>query len=226
MRRLKIAIDGTAGSGKTTTAIKLAERLGYTPVETGAIFRAITYYILKNKINLEDRKKLREILEGVNIWQEYKEGKINTFLNGKDVTENLREKMVEEKVSEVSKIREVRDRVYEIERKLAREGGVVMEGRDIGTVVLPDADVKIFLDARKEVRAKRRMKELKERNVEVSEEEVLEKIRRRDREDSARKVAPLKMAEDAIYIDTSDLSIEEQVEKIYQIVMERIKNET
>lgn len=226
MKRLKIAIDGTAGSGKTTTAIKLAERLGYKPIETGGIFRAITYYILKEKIDLKDKERLKEVLEKIEIWQEYKGGKIVTFLNGEDVTEILKQKPVEEKVSEVSKIREVRDKAYEIERKLAQDGGVVMEGRDIGTVVIPDADVKIFLDARKEVRAKRRMKDFKEKNIKISEKEVLEEIEKRDREDSGREIAPLKMAEDAIYIDTSDLNIEEQVEKIYKIIMEKMKNET
>jgi len=212
MKKIRIAIDGTAGSGKTTTAIKLAEKLGYKAIETGAIFRAITFYIIREKIEINDGENLKKILKDINIEQECKKGKILTFLNGEDVTEKLREKEVEEKVSLISKIKEVREKVYEIEKKFALPG-IIMEGRDIGTVVLPDAEVKIFLDAKKEVRAKRRGEDIKE-------------IERRDKEDMERENSPLKIAEDAIYIDTTDLTIEEQVEKIYQIIMEKIKNET
>lgn len=212
MKKIRIAIDGTVGSGKTVTAIKLAQKLGYKPVETGAIFRAIVFYILKEKINFEDKENLKKVLEKIEIKQEFKNGQIKTFLNGEDITEKLRLKEVEEKVSFISKIKEVREKVYEIEKEFAKDGGVVMEGRDIGTVVLPDAEVKIFLDADKSVRAKRRGKSIQE-------------IEARDKEDKERKIAPLKIADDAIYIDTTDLTIEEQVNKIYEIVLNKIKNE-
>jgi cytidylate kinase len=212
MKKIRIAIDGTAGSGKTTTAIKLAEKLGYKVIETGAIFRAITFYIIKEKIDINDGENLKKILKDVDITQEYKGGRIRTFLNGEDVTERLREKEVEEKVSMISKIKEVREKAYEIEKKFDFPG-IIMEGRDIGTTVLPDAEIKIFLDAKKEVRAKRR-------------KENIGDIDKRDREDMEREISPLKIAEDAIYIDTTNLTIEEQVEKIYQVVIEKIKNET
>ncbi len=213
MKKIRIAIDGTAGSGKTVTAIRLAQKLGYKPVETGAIFRAIVFYILREKINFEDRENLKKVLERIDIKQEFKNGQIKTFLNGEDITDKLREKGVEEKVSLISKIKEVREKVYEIEKELAKDGGIIMEGRDIGTVVLPDAEVKIFLDADKNVRAKRRGK-------------GIEEIEARDKEDKEREIAPLKIADDAIYIDTTNLTIEEQVNKIYEIVLNKIKNET
>ncbi|MEO0240548.1 MAG: (d)CMP kinase [candidate division WOR-3 bacterium] len=213
MKKIRIAIDGTVGSGKTVTAIRLAQKLGYKPVETGAIFRAIVFYILREKINFEDKENLKKVLEKIYIKQEFKNGQIKTFLNGEDITDKLREKEVEEKVSLISKIKEVREKVYEIEKELAKDGGIVMEGRDIGTVVLPDAEVKIFLDADKSVRAKRRGK-------------GIEEIEARDKEDKEREIAPLKIADDAIYIDTTNLTIEEQVNKIYEIVLNKIKNET
>ncbi|MEO0263242.1 MAG: (d)CMP kinase [candidate division WOR-3 bacterium] len=213
MKKIRIAIDGTVGSGKTVTAIRLAQKLGYKPVETGAIFRAIVFYILREKINFEDKENLKKVLEKIDIKQEFKNGQIKTFLNGEDITEKLREKEIEEKVSLISKIKEVREKVYEIEKELAKDGGIVMEGRDIGTVVLPDAEVKIFLDADKSVRAKRRGK-------------GIEEIEARDKEDKEREIAPLKIADDAIYIDTTNLTIEEQVNKIYEIVLNKIKNET
>jgi len=211
MKKIRIAIDGTAGSGKTTTAIKLAEKLGYKVIETGAIFRAITFYIIREKIEI-NKENLKEILKNVDITQEYKDGSIRTFLNGEDVTEKLREKEVEEKVSFISKIKEVREKVYEIEKKFDFPG-IIMEGRDIGSAILPHAEIKIFLDAKKEIRAKRRR-------------ESIEEIEKRDKEDMEREISPLKIAKDAIYIDTTNLTIEEQVEKIYRIVMEKIKNET
>ncbi len=226
MKKLKIAIDGTAGSGKTTTAIKLAEKLGYKPVETGAIFRAITYYILVQKIDLENREKLKRFLEKIKITQIYRKREIRTFLNNIDVTKNLKNKTVEQNVSRISKIKEIRNKVYEIERKLARDGGVVMEGRDIGTVILPDADVKIFLDARKEIRVKRRMKDFKKRKIGIKEEELVKEIEKRDQMDSKRDIAPLKIAEDAVYIDTTDLTVEEQVERVYRIILKKMKDET
>lgn len=226
MKRLRIAIDGTAGSGKTTTAIRLAEKLGYKPIETGAIFRAITYYILKEAIDVNNKEVLKKALENVEIFQKYENGKIITFLNGDDITDELDKRYIEENVSRISKNKEVREKVYKIERELAKEGGIVMEGRDIGTVVLPDADVKIFLDAKKEVRARRRKKDFEKKNILIDEEKILKEIEKRDEEDKKREIAPLKKAKDAIYIDTTDLTIDEQVEKIYEIVMEKMKNET
>ncbi len=213
MKKIRIAIDGTVGSGKTVTAIKLAQKLGYKPIETGAIFRAVVFYILKQKINFEDKEELKRVLEKVDIKQEFEDGRIKTFLNGQDITDKLRRGEIEERVSLISKIKEVREKVYEIEKELAKDGGIVMEGRDIGTVVLPDAEVKIFLDAEKNVRAKRRGKSIEE-------------IEARDKEDKEREIAPLKIADDAIYIDTTDLTIEEQVNKIYEIVLNKIKDET
>jgi cytidylate kinase len=222
MKRLKIAIDGTAGSGKTTTAMRLAEKLGYKPVETGAIFRAITYYVLEQRIGLEDKEKLKKLLEKIKITQIYEKGRIRTFLNDIDVTEKLKDRIVEQNVSKISEIKEVRSKILEIEKELAGDGGVVMEGRDIGTVVLPDADVKIFLDA---IRAKRRIKDFKRKRIGIKEDELIKEIEKRDRMDSKRDVAPLKIAEDAIYIDTTELTVEEQVERVYRIILKKMENE-
>ena len=204
-----VAIDGPAGSGKGTVTKKVGEKLGLVNIDTGAMFRCVTLNMIEENINLEDEAKIEEILNKIEI--DMKEnGQI--FLNGKEVTNRIRENDINKFVSPVSIIPDVRKKLLDLQRKVAQGKKVIMEGRDIGTVVFPNANVKIYLDATPEERAKRRMKQNQENGISGSYEEILESIINRDKKDMTREVAPLKRAEDAIYIDSSNMSIEETVE--------------
>lgn len=210
-----VAIDGPAGSGKGTVTKKVGEKLGLVNIDTGAMFRCVTLNMIEENINLEDEAKVEEILNKIEI--DMKEnGQI--FLNGKEVTNRIRENDINKFVSPVSIIPDVRKKLLDLQRKVAQGKKVIMEGRDIGTVVFPNANVKIYLDATPEERAKRRMKQNQENGISGSYEEILESIINRDKKDMTREVAPLKRAEDAIYIDSSNMSIEETVEEIIKII--------
>ena len=210
-----VAIDGPAGSGKGTVTKKVGEKLGLVNIDTGALFRCVTLNMIEENINLEDEAKIEEILNKIEI--DMKEnGQI--FLNGKEVTNRIRENDINKFVSPVSIIPDVRKKLLDLQRKVAQGKKVIMEGRDIGTVVFPNANVKIYLDATPEERAKRRMKQNQENGIFGSYEEILESIINRDKKDMTREVAPLKRAEDAIYIDSSNMSIEETVEEIIKII--------
>ncbi len=210
-----VAIDGPAGSGKGTVTKKVGEKLGLVNIDTGAMFRCVTLNMIEENINLEDEAKIEEILNKIEI--DMKEnGQI--FLNGKEVTNRIRENDINKFVSPVSIIPDVRKKLLDLQRKVAQGKKVIMEGRDIGTVVFPNANVKIYLDATPEERAKRRMKQNQENGISGSYEEILESIINRDKKDMTREVAPLKRAEDAIYIDSSNMSIEETVEEIIKII--------
>ena len=210
-----VAIDGPAGSGKGTITKLVGEKLGLVNIDTGATFRCVALNMIQENIDIKDEEKIQKILNKIQI-QMYPDGKI--FLNGKEVTHRIRENDVNDIVSPVSTLSIVRNKLLEVQRKIAEGKNVIMEGRDIGTVVFPNADVKIYLDASPEERAKRRVIQNKEKGIECSYEEVLEGIKDRDKRDSTRKIAPLKQAEDAIYIDSSNLSIEEVTEKIIEII--------
>ena len=210
-----VAIDGPAGSGKGTITKLVGEKLGLVNIDTGATFRCVALNMIQENIDIKDEEKIQKILNKIQI-QMYPDGKI--FLNGKEVTHRIRENDVNDIVSPVSTLSIVRNKLLEVQRKIAEGKNVIMEGRDIGTVVFPNADVKIYLDASPEERAKRRVIQNKEKGIECSYEEVLEGIKDRDKRDSTRKIAPLKQAEDAIYIDSSNLSIEEVTEKIIKII--------
>lgn len=210
-----VAIDGPAGSGKGTITKLVGEKLGLVNIDTGATFRCVALNMIQENIDIKDEEKIQKILNKIQI-QMYPDGKI--FLNGKEVTHRIRENDVNDIVSPVSTLSIVRNKLLEVQRKIAEGKNVIMEGRDIGTVVFPNADVKIYLDATPEERAKRRVIQNKEKGIECSYEEVLEGIKDRDKRDSTRKIAPLKQAEDAIYIDSSKLSIEEVTEKIIKII--------
>ena len=210
-----VAIDGPAGSGKGTVAKLISEKLGFINIDTGATFRCIALAMLQRNIKKEEEDKIRELLDHIDINMK-PDG--TTLLNGEIVTNRIRENDVNALVSPIAVIKIVRDKLLEVQRKIAEGKNVVMEGRDIGTVVFPDADVKIYLDASPEERAKRRLKQNQEKGIESSYEEVLQNIIDRDKRDSGREIAPLKQADDAIYLDSTPLSIEEVVEKITDII--------
>jgi len=223
MKNLVIAIDGPAASGKSTTARLLGLKLGLLPVDTGAMYRAITLKVLREKIDPEDIDTIGKILKRSTISQKVENGLIKTFLDGEDVTEEIRSQEVSDLVSLISTHSIVRKRLVEIQRELAKRGGVVVEGRDIGTVVLPDAHLKVFMTADLEERAKRRQKELEAKGIMVSIEKIMDEIKKRDSLDSSREDSPLKVAEGAFVLDTTNLTIEEQVEAIVKEIKRRFK---
>ena len=224
MKTLVIAIDGPAASGKTTTARLLGLKLGLLPIDTGAMYRAITLKVIREGVKPGDIEGIQSILETSRIEQRVEDGKIRTFLDGEDVTDEIRKPEVSNLVSIISALSIVRRKLVEIQRRLAKMGGVVVEGRDIGTVVLPNADLKVFMTANLEERARRRKKELEERGIQATLDQLIEEIRKRDEIDSHRKDSPLKPAEDAMILDTTNLSIEEQVEAILKEIKRRFKD--
>ena len=210
-----VAIDGPAGAGKGTITKLVGERLGLVNIDTGATFRCVALNMIQENIKIEEKKKIQEVLDKIHIKME-PNGKI--FLNEKEVTKRIRENDVNDLVSPVSTLPIVRNKLLEIQRKIAEGKNVIMEGRDIGTVVFPNADVKIYLDATAEERARRRVLQNQEKGIEASYEEVLEKIKERDKRDSTREIAPLKKAEDAIYVDSTNLNIDQVVEEVINII--------
>ena len=216
-----ITIDGPAGTGKSSVAKGLAEVLGFSYFDTGALYRAITWKVIQENIPLDDHKKLNTLLKTFSF--HIKEG--HYFVGDEDVTKAIRSKEVTALVSEVSAMSKVRDMLKPIQIAVAKETDVVIEGRDLGTVIFPHADLKFFLTARAEVRADRRFKELQKKfpEQEISFEKILKDIQERDRFDSNRAVAPLKQAEDAAFIDTSDLNIQEVIDEMKSIYTQRVK---
>ncbi|ROL58589.1 (d)CMP kinase [Bacteroidetes/Chlorobi group bacterium Naka2016] len=219
-----IAIDGPAGSGKSTTAKLLAQKLRYKYIDTGAMYRAVTLFWLRKNLPLEE-KAVCQILPEISIDLQYNNNGLSIFLNGEDVSEAIRLPEVTNFVSPISTFKCVREFLVEQQRTIGANGAVVMDGRDIGTVVFPNADLKIFLVASVEERVRRRLLELKQKGVAISPEEVRMQIIERDRIDSTRQHSPLQKALDAIEIDTTNLTIEEQVEKIYHLAIEKINNQ-
>ncbi len=213
-----VAIDGPAGAGKGTITKLVGEKLGLVNIDTGATFRCVALNMIQKNVKMEEEEKIQEILDDINI-EMNSNGKI--FLNGEDVTHRIRENDVNNLVSPVSTLQIVRNKLLEIQRNIAKGKNVIMEGRDIGTVVFPNANVKIYLDATAEERARRRVLQNKEKGIESSYEEVLNGIKERDERDSTRKIAPLKKAEDAIYVDSTNLNIEQVVEKIIGIINDK-----
>ncbi len=210
-KKIVIAIDGPAGSGKSTAAKNLAERLGLVYVDTGAMYRAITYAAIRKGI-ADDEKAVIELAKSIKIRLKFVDGLTRVFVNGEEVTEKIRTSEVNEKVSGISKIPEVRAELVKIQRKLGEEGNLIAEGRDTTTVVFPDADLKIFLTASIDERARRRYKEFVEKGVQISLEEVKANLEKRDKMDSEREVSPLKKADDAIVFDNTHTSIADEIE--------------
>ncbi|MBZ0198249.1 MAG: (d)CMP kinase [Ignavibacteriaceae bacterium] len=222
-KNMIIAIDGPAGSGKSTSAKLVAQKLNYLYIDTGAMYRAITYLAMRREC-LNEIEKVIEIAEKTNITLKFENGITLVFADGEDVTEAIRSINVNKNVSFVSKIKEVRAALVKKQQEMGQvTGGVVMEGRDIGTVVFPDADIKIFLTATIDRRAERRAKEYEAGGTHVSFDEVKNNLLNRDIIDSSRKESPLKQAEDATVVDTSKVSIAEQVELILDIVKKKNK---
>ena len=218
-----IAIDGPSGAGKSTLAKAIAARLGFYYVDTGAIYRTVGLYVARQGGECSNPEDVTPRLTEINIGMEYGEdGLQHMILNGEDVTTAIRENAVSKYASQVSAIPAVRDFLLEMQRDLARKHSVIMDGRDIGTVVLPDADVKVYLTASVEQRALRRWKELQEKGDPTPLETVKEQIEQRDWADTHREIAPLRKAEDAVELDTSYLNLEESIEALYNIVKERI----
>ncbi len=218
-----IAIDGPSGAGKSTMARKLAADFGFIYVDTGAIYRTVGLAAYRAGIDRHDEPAVKALLPKLSIEMRYNEaGEQRMFLDGEDVSGAIRMPEISICASDVSSLPAVRSFLLEMQRKLAREHSVVMDGRDIGTVVLPDADLKIFLTASAEQRAKRRMLELEAKGVDASFDEVLKDIEYRDEQDTKRAAAPLRAAEDAVHVDTSSLSFDESATVLAGLVIDRL----
>lgn len=213
-----IAIDGPAGAGKSTIARAAASKLGFIYVDTGALYRSIGLYCLNNGIETTDRTGVERILPDISVQLKYLDGVQRVILNDKDVSEEIRKPECSMAASNVSAIPVVREFLFELQRKMARENDVIMDGRDIGTVILPDAEVKIFLTASPEERANRRFKELVEKGNNPDYNELLKEINQRDYNDMHRETAPLKQADDAILFDTTTLGKDEVVDELLKII--------
>lgn len=216
-----VAIDGPAGAGKSTVAKSLAKELKFIHVDTGALYRVIALFMIKTGIKYTNPKEVIANLAKINIEINFLDFHQRVILNQDDVTDLIRTPEVSKVASDVSSIKEVRQFLLNLQRNLTKEHNVIMDGRDIGTVILPNADVKIFLEASPEQRAKRRYKELVEKNINVSFDQVLQEIKVRDYNDSNRSVAPLKPAEDAITVDSTNLDLQDTINKIKQLIMEK-----
>jgi cytidylate kinase len=220
MAKKIIAIDGPAGSGKSTTARLVAKKLGFVYLDTGAMYRAITFKALENGVDVNDENELEELAKNSVITFDIKDGINRIWLDGKDVTEKIREPQVDKNVSYVSMHKKVRKVLVEKQKKMGKETDLVAEGRDTTTVVFPHA-FKVYLDANLEERAKRRFLELKEKGIETTLEEQMAEISRRDKLDSEREASPLLQDKDAVVVDTSHLTIEQQVDRVIQLFKER-----
>ncbi|HIW57578.1 MAG TPA: (d)CMP kinase [Firmicutes bacterium] len=214
---MNIAIDGPAGAGKSTIAKAVAKRLGYIYVDTGAMYRGIGLYALEHGADPKSAKEVGDILDDIAVSIKYKDGEQRLLLNGEDVSDRIRTPEVSAAASAVSALPAVREKLLDLQRELARNNDAVMDGRDIGSFVLPNADVKIFLTASADVRARRRYDELVQKGIKAEFSEVKADMEQRDKNDSTRKASPLVMAEDSILVDTTDMDIERTIEKIIEL---------
>lgn len=217
MSYFNLAIDGPAGAGKSTIAKRIARELGFIYVDTGAMYRAMALYFLRNHIEATDAKCIEQACPKVDVTIEYKNGEQLVILNGENVNGLIRTEEVGNMASASSVNKTVRLKLVELQQQLAKKANVVMDGRDIGTYVLPDAELKIFLTASTKERARRRWAELKEKGIDADIESIEKDIIERDNRDMTREFAPLRQAEDAIYLDTSDMTIDEVVDKIISL---------
>lgn len=220
---ISVAIDGPAGAGKSTIARLASQRLGYIYVDTGALYRSIAYFVIASGGDLESAESIASFLPKISVEIKFIDGVQHVFVNGDDVNDKIRTEAVSIGASKVSAVPKVREFLLNLQRDFAEKYNVVMDGRDIGTVVLPNADVKIFLTASAEVRAERRYKEQLERGLKVNYEDILADIKDRDYRDENREIAPLKCAEDGVYLDSSNQTIEENIQAVIDIINEKIK---
>ena len=228
MKKINIAIDGHSGCGKSSTAKNVANSLGYKYIDTGAMYRAVTYAFIKEGLNIENEKNITSILRVINIDFNINSttGKYNTVLNGEDVESEIRSMKVAERVSEISANKQIRKKMLELQRFMAKDKGVVMDGRDIGTRVLPNAELKIFMTADASTRAKRRKKEMEDNGTtNIIYEEVLKNLLARDSKDTTRKESPLRQASDAKLIDTTNMVFKEQVDLVLKLASQIINME-
>jgi cytidylate kinase len=228
-KKIIIAIDGYSSSGKSTLAKEIAKLLNYKYIDSGAMYRAVTLFAIKNNIidintHEVDENKLQSLLSQVHINFKYnpENKKQETYLNDQNVENEIREMEVSENVSFISKIGFVRKKMVSFQQEMGKEKGIVMDGRDIGTVVFPEAELKVFMNAKAEVRAERRYQELKENNVDVSYDEILQNVKKRDHIDETRDESPLKKAHDSVELDNSNMNRQEQLDWIIGLVEERI----
>lgn len=222
MRKLIVAIDGPAGAGKSTVAKRLAKALGYRYIDTGAMYRAFAWKVMEKEIDLKDEKKLERILKRTKIELEEQNGDLRVFVNGSDVTARIRSPELSQMASKISTLKAVRERMVALQRVMGIEGGVVAEGRDMGTVVFPQADVKFYLDASLKERARRRFDELQDQGKRVILKETLQEMEERDQRDRERALAPLTKADDAIVIDSTYFSVDEVLDKIMQEIQNKL----
>ena len=215
-----VAVDGPAGSGKGTVTKRIEKELGFLNLDTGATYRCVALQVLRENVKLDDEEKIIKIANDIDIKIDNTGDKDIILLNGEDVSKEIRTKEVTEVVSQISSIIPVRERMVEVQRNLSKGKNVIVEGRDIGTVVFPNADVKIYLDASEEVRAKRRYEENVQNGINTTYEEVLENVKMRDYNDMHKKVGALKKADDAIIIDSTSLTIDQVVENIKNVVLQ------
>ena len=218
---ISVAIDGPAGAGKSTIAKIAAKRLNFIYVDTGALYRTLGYGAYVGNVNIHDDNALEAYLNNSSVELKFIDGEQRVFLNGQDVSDKIRTPQMGTAASEISAIPRVREYLLEMQRGLAKTNNVIMDGRDIGTVVLPNAEVKIFLTASPECRAKRRLRDFEEKGEAVDYDEVLRLIIERDYQDSHREIAPLKPADDSIIVDTSELNLEQSVERIMSVIAEK-----
>lgn len=224
-KRFIIAIDGPAGSGKSTVAKNIAKRLGLLYIDTGAMYRAVTLKALKENVNLKDESALTDIARRSRIkLSTNSKGRQRVFLDGKDVTDRIRTPELTKCVSYIARVKGVREHMVKLQRQFGRQSSSVLEGRDIGTVVFPDADIKFYLDASFKERARRRFNELKESNPDIKLREVEADLKTRDKKDLNRRYAPLRKASDAIYIDTTYLSIKEVSDELLTHIKQKYQN--
>ncbi|MFC6997310.1 (d)CMP kinase [Rufibacter roseus] len=220
MKKIVVALDGHSSCGKSTTAKKVAQELGYAYIDTGAMYRAVTLYFLEHYIDLTNPKKVQEALDNIEVTfhRNAKTARNEVFLNGLNVEDEIRKMYISNKVSEVSVLAPVRHAMVAEQKKMGKRRGIVMDGRDIGTAVFPDAEVKVFMTADVETRAKRRQEELLEKGQLVPYDEIVENLQKRDHIDSTREESPLRRAEDAHLLDTSHITIDEQVDFVLDLV--------
>ena len=222
-KKISVAIDGPAGAGKSTIARRLAAELGYRYVDTGAIYRTVAYFMDLWGVSPKDVDGVNRYIDELTIGIEYdEEGLQHMIMNGMDVTQDIRTQDISQKASLISAHAVVREVLLDMQRDMAKNYDVVMDGRDIGTVVLPKATVKIFLTASPEVRAERRCKELQEKGKKAQYAQILKEIQQRDYQDTHREIAPLKMCRDSVKVDTSELNLEESVAAIRKIIEEKL----